>query len=253
MLSTITLNDSNHLESDEKINVKTTEKDDVLENIGNDLLLDLDDDIPNCYKKSKHIINDSFYKTVEKFDKKFDDEIVVDIESGDEVESNVDKNTNNSIKFCDGDEEDGVGSDTDCVNVSYAGNKKKDDDVAVTFIQEQIPGTLVPTKCSFCKANQTNHYCRRKVLGSNICIEGTAEHICGKAYCIKCRMSWGEPEDFVNRCIKHHVIKDVVSSPKKIGANNQNNNVDKKRKKSIDSPTTRNVHIRVTRKQSKKK
>ena len=65
-------------------------------------------------------------------------------------------------------------------------------------------------------------------------------------------MSWGEPEGFVNRCIKHHVIKNVVSSPKKIGANNQNNNVDKERKKSIDSPTTRNVHVRVTRKQSKK-
>ena len=57
--------------------------------------------------------------------------------------------------------------------------------------------------CNFCISVPSNHYCRKRVKGSGITIEGEMEEICGKLSCMICRMKWGEPEKYAKGCNDH--------------------------------------------------
>ena len=57
--------------------------------------------------------------------------------------------------------------------------------------------------CDYCSNMPTNHFCRHKISNSGIFIEGECDEICGKASCAVCRSTWGDPEEFANRCRMH--------------------------------------------------
>ena len=55
---------------------------------------------------------------------------------------------------------------------------------------------LVSKKCHYCGLLPSDHYCRKKVKGSGVVIQGKEEEeICRKLSCMVCRMKWSELED----------------------------------------------------------
>ena len=72
------------------------------------------------------------------------------------------------------------------------------------IVIKKLPsGGLESGTCHFCNSNPSNHYCRTRVKGSGITIEGEMGEICGILACMICRMNWGNPEDYANRCKDH--------------------------------------------------
>ena len=62
---------------------------------------------------------------------------------------------------------------------------------------------------------KSRHYCSADVSGSNVVIQGNNDvHVCGKAMCIICRSSWGDPEKYTIYC-KDHLPATINDGSKK--------------------------------------
>ena len=126
----------------------------------------------------------------------------------------------------------------DFMNDVLQNSDASDEDDLNTHLQRDARGVLPLTFCHFCNSTQTTHYCLFPCKDSHVIDSENNIKICGKAMCINCRSSWGEAEDYVNRCVDHKV-KSMSSDSSGKKANSKGQKVEKRKQSTSNSGRTK--------------
>ena len=112
---------------------------------------------------------------------------------------------------------------------SIANNK-----AVITYLKRDHLDCFPLTNCFFCNGElKTSHYCLHPCDDSNIIDEKYGTMICGKAMCLDCRTSWGNADNYENRCVAHGDKPTITpASTKKVKPKAKSTLLNNKRKSS---------------------